>query len=291
MSEEASIPATAGAFARILPAAAASLLLCFVAVPFVLPALGFTETPELVDSALYSVCAVLLTAALLAGLRLRQLASQSRRMRVALDNMSQGLCMFDADERLVVCNRRYREMYGLSDQTVRPGITLTELLQARIAAGSFSRNADEYRRELLTQFAEGKPTSLEVATADGRAILVVNRPMPGGGWVATHDDITDRRKAERERIGMQQQQAQREAVERAIRGFRQRVEELLRTVADGAMAMRSTAGVLLEARAAPRNARKARSLLPTKHRPTSRQPRRLPTNSPAPSARSDASSI
>jgi methyl-accepting chemotaxis protein len=64
--------------------------------------------------------------------------------------------------------------------------------------------------------------------------------------VATHEDITERRSAERERIGMQQQQAQREAVEEAIRGFRQRVEDLLRTVTDGAMAMRSTAGVLLE---------------------------------------------
>jgi len=167
-------------------------------------------------------------------------------MRIALDNMSQGLCMFDGSERLVVCNQRYLEMYALSREVVRPGITLLELLQARIAAGSFARKAEDYRRELLASIADGKTNSLEVTTAEGHTILVVNRPMPGGGWVATHEDVIERRSAERERISMQQQHAQREAVERAIEGFRHRVEELLRTVADGAMTMRSTAGVLLE---------------------------------------------
>jgi methyl-accepting chemotaxis protein len=167
-------------------------------------------------------------------------------MRIALDNMSQGLCMFDGDERLVVCNRRYREMYSLPERTLQPGITLTDLLQARTAAGSFSRDIQEYRRELLGQLADGKIRSLEVTTADGRTILVVNRPMPGGGWVATHEDVTERREAERERIGMQQQQAQREAIERAIEAFRRRVEDLLHTVAEGALTMRSTADILLE---------------------------------------------
>jgi methyl-accepting chemotaxis protein len=129
---------------------------------------------------------------------------------------------------------------------VTPGITLAELLQARIAVGSFARDVNEYRHELLASLSDGQTKSLEVTTADGHVILVVNRPMPGGGWVATHEDVTARRQAERERIGMQQQQEQREAVEQAIQGFRQRVEELLHTVADGAIAMRSTAGVLLE---------------------------------------------
>ena len=65
-------------------------------------------------------CAVLLTAAILAGARLRQLALQCRRMRIALDNMSQGLCMFDADTRIVVRNQPYLKMYGLSPDVVRP---------------------------------------------------------------------------------------------------------------------------------------------------------------------------
>jgi len=74
---------------------------------------------------------------------------------------------------------------------------------------------------------------------------VVNRPMKGGGWVATHEDITERRAAERERLGLQQQQTRRATVEQAILSFRKRVEQHLRTVADGAMAMRTTAGTLL----------------------------------------------
>jgi methyl-accepting chemotaxis protein len=246
MSEAAERPDSPNALARIAPAAGLSLVLCFAVLRFLLPVLDITEPPSMLTAMLESVCAALLTAAIVVGARLRQLRWQSRRMRIALDNMSQGLCMFDAGERLVVCNQRYREMYGLSAEAVRPGITLTQLLEARVAAGTFARNAEDYRRQLLASLADGKINSLEATSAEGRTIAVVNRPMPGGGWVATHEDVTERRAAERERIGMQQQQAQREAVEHAILGFRQRVEELLRTVADGAMAMRSTADVLLE---------------------------------------------
>ena len=75
----------------------------------------------------------------------------------------------------------------------------------------------------------------EVKSAEaGRVISIINRPMPGGGWVATHEDISERRKAERERAAMQEQQQRRSAIEQAIVTFRQRVEEHLRSVADGA---------------------------------------------------------
>ena len=75
-------------------------------------------------------------------------------------------------------------------------------------------------------------------------VAVINRPMADGGWVATHEDITERRDAERERASMQEQQQRRSMIEQAIAAFRQRVEEHLRTVTDGAMAMRSTATTL-----------------------------------------------
>jgi methyl-accepting chemotaxis protein len=144
-----------------------------------------------------------------------------------------------------VCNRRYKELYNLPD-SIGLGSTLTELLQARRAAGTFDVDVDVYRRDLMTSLAGGRIASRENTTPEGRVLLVTNRPMADGGWVATHEDITERRNAELERIGIQQQQAQREAVDEAIRSFRQRAEELLRTVAEGAIAMRSTAGVLLE---------------------------------------------
>jgi methyl-accepting chemotaxis protein len=193
-----------------------------------------------------------ITAALAAGLamaaamaaRVQTLRVNNQRMRVALDNMSQGLCMFDAGERLVVCNRRYAEMYELPDHIARGGTTLRALLEYRAAHGTFTRTIEDYLVELKTSMQGGKTRSTEVKASNGRTILVTNRPMPGGGWVATHEDITERRDAERERASMQEQQERRGMIEQAIAAFRQRVEEHLRTVAEGAMAMRSTATTL-----------------------------------------------
>ena len=78
--------------------------------------------------------------------------------------------------------------------------------------------------------ASGNTTSNEVKSKDGRTISVINRPMPGGGWVATHEDITDRRDAERERVSMQEQQQRRATIEEAIASFRRRVEDRLEDV-------------------------------------------------------------
>ncbi len=175
----------------------------------------------------------------------RRMHVANGRMRVAINNMSQGLCMFDGDERLVVCNRRYMDLYDLPAEVVKPGRTLASLLEFRIENGSFSRDPDEYRQGLVAAMAQGKTTTAEVKSASGRVVMVINRPMAGGGWVATHEDITERRSAERERAAMQEQQERRTIIERAIAAFRQRVEDHLRTVTDGAMAMRSTATALL----------------------------------------------
>ena len=174
----------------------------------------------------------------------QRLRAYSRRMRIALNNMSQGLCMFDRNERLVVCNQRYKEMYNLPDHIARTGTTLAGLLEYRVSTGTFSRKVDDYRRDLLGSMEGGKTVSTEVKSADGRTIFVSNRPMADGGWVATHEDITERRGAEQERATMQEQQQRRAMIEQAIANFRQRVEELLHTVTDGAMAMRTTATTL-----------------------------------------------
>jgi methyl-accepting chemotaxis protein len=91
----------------------------------------------------------------------------------------------------------------------------------------------------------GTSTHTEVKDTDGRIMSIINRPMAGGGWVATHEDITERHDAERERASMQEQQQQRSMIEYAVEAFRQRVEDHLRTVTEGAMAMRSTAATLL----------------------------------------------
>jgi diguanylate cyclase (GGDEF)-like protein/PAS domain S-box-containing protein len=122
---------------------------------------------------------------------------RNHRLKVALNNMSQGLCMFDAASRLVVCNRRYVEMYGLPAEAVKPGGTLRDLLQHRIAGGSFAADPDHYIDELMRSMEQGRVVSKVVERGDGRVVEVVNSPMPGGGWVATHEDITERRRAEK----------------------------------------------------------------------------------------------
>ena len=242
------IPNVAGV--RDLAWFAIGLPLClaagFLLIEFVIPAAKWIGvTPGPLFSAFAAACLSALILATAALGRQRRLSLHNRRMRVALDNMSQGLCMFDRDERLVVCNRRYKEMYNLPDSGTAPGTTLTSLLEFRASVGTFSSDIPEYRRDLLASLAEGRITSREVTSKDDRTILVINRPMHGGGWVATHEDITERRAAERERLGMQEQQARRAQIEQAIDAFRRRVEELLRMVTEGALTMRTTAGALL----------------------------------------------
>src|SRR5581483_3363499 len=73
-----------------------------------------------------------------------RLREQNARITAAVDNMSQGLCMFDPAERLVMCNRQYLKLYDLSPEKVKPGCTLMDVLQARIAQGTFKEDPDVY---------------------------------------------------------------------------------------------------------------------------------------------------
>ncbi|HZT27087.1 MAG TPA: PAS-domain containing protein [Pseudolabrys sp.] len=219
-------------------AGAGSFVPVFALLHYALPA---DIRPSAVVAGLLTAAAALVIALLF---RARALQVHNRRVRVALDNMSQGLCMFDGDERLVVCNRRYAEMYNLPSHIACPGTTLTGLLEYRAGHGTFSRNIPEYVRELKALMAGGQTRSTEVKSAAGQLILVTNRPMEGGGWVATHEDITERRDAERERAAMQEQQQRRAKIDEAIAAFRRRIEDHLHTVAEGAIAMRTTATTL-----------------------------------------------
>jgi diguanylate cyclase (GGDEF)-like protein len=129
--------------------------------------------------------------------RTAQLSEREQELAAAISNMSQGLIMFDASARMVVCNRRYIEMYNLSEATVRPGCTLRELLEYRIANGTFTGDPVQYTEELLASLAESETIRRVVELADGRTILLINQRMSNGGWVATHEDITERRSAEK----------------------------------------------------------------------------------------------
>ena len=148
-----------------------------------------------VAGSLFGVC---LVGSLSAGRVRRQLAGQNMQLDAALNNMIQGLCMFDAQNRLLVWNERYRAMYNIDPKRIWRGCTIRDLLDARIAAGTFPLDPARYDNELRAALERGKTFVVNVELADGRIIDVVNQPIKGGGWVATHEDITERKKAERE---------------------------------------------------------------------------------------------
>jgi diguanylate cyclase (GGDEF)-like protein len=126
----------------------------------------------------------------------QQLLEHNMRFDTALNNMSQGLLMFDSAERIVVCNDRYIEMYGLSHEIVKPGCSLRQLLHHRAEIGYLTRDPEEYRAGILSGLAQGKTTTVIIKTADAREMLITNSGMARGGWVVTHEDITERRRAE-----------------------------------------------------------------------------------------------
>jgi diguanylate cyclase (GGDEF)-like protein len=122
---------------------------------------------------------------------LEELRTQNLRFSMALTNMPHGLCMVDAARRLVVCNKRYSEMYRLPAALARPGTSIIEILDHRLASGICApHDVDEYRRERLGPVRE--PSTTIQALSDGRVILVSRHPMDDGGWIAIHQDMTER---------------------------------------------------------------------------------------------------
>jgi diguanylate cyclase (GGDEF)-like protein len=115
----------------------------------------------------------------------------------AINNMSQGLCFFDSDHRLIVCNDRFVEMYDIAPERVSPGMSLVEIVDLRFEAGSFpAMTRDEYLRWRTNVAVSNQAKDSIVELMNGRTFKIRHRPMPGGGWVATHEDITEQRQSE-----------------------------------------------------------------------------------------------
>jgi methyl-accepting chemotaxis protein len=168
-------------------------------------------------------------------------------MATAFDHMSQGLGMFDSTGRLILINNRYREMYGLSAEQAKRGDTLRELFQHRVKVGTFTGDIDKYIDSVMQQFARGESVDRIVETPGGRSYSVSNRLLPRGGWVSTHEDITERLRHDQERDRVAAQDKRRAEIDMAITTFRGRAESMLKTVSDYADAMRKTANTLFAA--------------------------------------------
>ena len=154
-----------------------------------------------------ALCALAIAAIL--SLIVRQLARQHRssqerletekhRLDTALNNMTQGLVLYDASARVVLCNQRYLDMYKLSTDVAKPGCHFYDLIQHRKDTGSFDGDIEEFCSTIMRNVAQGKITHTPMESA-GRSYLIVNKPLAQGGWVATIEDITERRNLEQER--------------------------------------------------------------------------------------------
>jgi diguanylate cyclase (GGDEF)-like protein len=126
-----------------------------------------------------------------------ELHTQNARFDAALNNMSQALCMVDANQRLIVCNVRFLELFGLSAGVVQPGTQVSDVFRAMAAIGRYPHALIEAIRSAQQALVFGhNPGRFLQEIADGAAVAISHQPMLGGGWVATYEDVTERRHAE-----------------------------------------------------------------------------------------------
>jgi diguanylate cyclase (GGDEF)-like protein/PAS domain S-box-containing protein len=123
--------------------------------------------------------------------RQSDVAEQSMRLKVALENMYHGLCMFDSEQRLIVCNQKYRDVYGLGKELARTGTHIKSILEHQTNVVEVRGSAEEYVAGRLADIATKKVYQLTHRFRDGRVITVTHKPMPAGGWVSTHADVTE----------------------------------------------------------------------------------------------------
>lgn len=175
--------------------------------------------------------------------------SYQRRGHLALftfKNMTQGVVLWNNDGRLLTCNAAYLAMYGVSPEFGKPGTAFIDIIRHRATTGSLHRDPAQYYAEVMKALAVGRTMRYVAEMPDGRAISVENRALPGSNyWIGTHDDITERRSAERKSAELAEWETRRRArVDEAIDWFRQSIDGILQTVAESVAKMKSTASEL-----------------------------------------------
>ena len=137
--------------------------------------------------------------------------------------------MFDAEKRLVVCNDRYAKMYRLPPELLRPGTPHRDIIRHRITSGILKGETSDNAAKQVLSTLDALPTNATASRidelADGRLICVTRQPMPGGGWVATHLDVTEQRRTEAKITHMAQHDALTDLPNRVL--LRERLEHAL----------------------------------------------------------------
>jgi diguanylate cyclase (GGDEF)-like protein/PAS domain S-box-containing protein len=126
-----------------------------------------------------------------------RLQATNLRLDAALENMSQGLCMYNAENRLQVVNRRFCEIFSLPPDKIVPGMTFREVLGQSLAAGNHAgKSVSDLIAERASFLSQGKAGTFFQELDKGLVIAITNQPTADGGWVATYEDVTERRQAE-----------------------------------------------------------------------------------------------
>ena len=135
-----------------------------------------------------------------------QLQALTQRHQTVIDAVAQGICFFDGEDRVILSNRRFAEIYRLTPEQIRPGVTLREIVELRIAAGTWATAADDYLAFCVSNHFDKEAIVWMTELPDGRLIQMRRQPMPGGGCVVTHEDISElkaARAAANERLSLQ----------------------------------------------------------------------------------------
>jgi len=132
-----------------------------------------------------------------------RLEATNLRLDTALDNMSQGLCLFDADGRLTVVNACYSEIFRLPPGRVRLGLNILEMIAMRVEHGNHPGvTVESLALAKMATVGRRVPTTFSMPITGGRMLSVSMRPAPNGGWAATYEDVTERRAAEEKVVFM-----------------------------------------------------------------------------------------
>ena len=161
-----------------------------------------------------------------------EVRTQNLRFSMAIENMTQGLCMFDAEQKLIICNELYLEMYKLAPELGKPGTTLRDILKCRVETGLYAGGDPEVYIETTLQKVSARQSYFRILELpDGRVIADTHRPMASGGWVSTHQDVTEQRRAEAQIAHMARHDALTDLPNRVL--FREQMEQNLARVRRG----------------------------------------------------------